>query len=427
MYVMTDRVGAIVLMVLSLWCLGSWPAFFNVLERRGRVPMHTYMDYTIATYCVAIGFALTLGEIGPSSAEYPNFTTQLFQDNGPSVAFAMGGGLALCLGNISMQYALAFVGISLTEVVSASLAVVVGTSVNYVLDGGMNCAVILFPGVACFLVAVVLGSFCHASNAADITLKLNSKQIVPYRSEDLEETTMNVDFTDCVNAKLLNKQCFTEGIAQVEEGKGSCSSEEWGLETAEAAVGSAEFLQNLEDHRAIKIKGRSVGFGLGIALFSGGCYALFSPLFNLATNDQFHLLKPNVPHLVVYTTFFYFSTSFFICAMVINIYLLYHPLLDIPKSSLRAYLRDWKGRDLAVLAGLVCGFGNGFQFMGGQAAGYAAADAVQALPLVGTLWGILLFGEYHKSSRRTYMLLSAMLIMFGIAVTLLIASSRQRD
>jgi len=127
----------------------------------------------------------------------------------------------------------------------------------------------------------------------------------------------------------------------------------------------------------VQIKGRSVGFGLGIALFSGGCYALFSPLFNLATNDQFHLLKPNVPHLVVYTTFFYFSTSFFICAMVINIYLLYHPLLDIPKSSLRAYLRDWKGRDLAVLAGLVCGFGNGFQFMGGQAAGYAAADAVQ--------------------------------------------------
>lgn len=51
---------------------------------------------------------------------------------------------------------------------------------------------------------------------------------------------------------------------------------------------------------------------------------------------------------------------------------------------------------------------------------------VQALPLVGTLWGILLFGEYHKSSRRTYMLLSAMLIMFAVAVTLLIASSSQR-
>lgn len=31
--------------------------------------------------------------------------------------------------------------------------------------------------------------------------------------------------------------------------------------------------------------------------------------------------------------------------------------------------------------------GNGFQFMAGQAAGYAAADAVQALPLVSTFWG----------------------------------------
>lgn len=33
--------------------------------------------------------------------------------------------------------------------------------------------------------------------------------------------------------------------------------------------------------------------------------------------------------------------------------------------------------------------GNGFQFMAGQAAGYAAADAVQALPLVSTIWGAL--------------------------------------
>ena len=45
------------------------------------------------------------------------------------------------------------------------------------------------------------------------------------------------------------------------------------------------------------------------------------------------------------------------------------------------------------MAGTICGFGNGFQFMAGQAAGYAAADAVQALPLVSTIWGIFLFGR----------------------------------
>ena len=79
MYVMKDEVGAIALMVVSLWCLGSWPALFNVLEQRGRVPMHTYLDYTIANFAVALLFAFTLGEIGPGTNEFPNFITQLFQ------------------------------------------------------------------------------------------------------------------------------------------------------------------------------------------------------------------------------------------------------------------------------------------------------------------------------------------------------------
>lgn len=134
MYVMQSEEGAIVLMIVSLWCLGSWPALFNLLERRGRVPMHTYLDYTFANYAVAVCFALTVGNLGPDSPQEPNFVKQLFQANGPSVAFALAGGLALCLGNICLQYSLAFVGISLTEVVSASVAVVLGTHIPEILS-----------------------------------------------------------------------------------------------------------------------------------------------------------------------------------------------------------------------------------------------------------------------------------------------------
>ena len=50
----------------------------------------------------------------------------------------------------------------------------------------------------------------------------------------------------------------------------------------------------------------------------------------------------------------------------------------------------------------------------------------QALPLVSTFWGILLFGEYRKSSRRTYILLGSMLFMFIAAVGVLMASSGHR-
>lgn len=50
----------------------------------------------------------------------------------------------------------------------------------------------------------------------------------------------------------------------------------------------------------------------------------------------------------------------------------------------------------------------------------------QALPLVSTFWGVVLFGEYRRSSRRTYVLLVSMLFMFVVAVGVLMASSGHR-
>lgn len=51
----------------------------------------------------------------------------------------------------------------------------------------------------------------------------------------------------------------------------------------------------------------------------------------------------------------------------------------------------------------------------------------QALPLVSTFWGIYLFGEYRRSSPRTYTLLVGMLVMFTVAVGLLMASAGERE
>ncbi|XP_024397588.1 ureide permease 1 isoform X2 [Physcomitrium patens] len=437
MYAMQDEAGAITLMIVSLWCLGSWPALFNLLERRGRVPMHTYLDYTFSNYSVALLFALTVGNIGPDTPQSPNFLKQLSQENGPSVAFGLAGGLALCLGNICLQYSLAFVGISLTEVVSASVAVVLGTTANYFLDDGLNRASILFPGVACFLVAVVLGSFCHASNVADMQTKIKAAEPLSQMLEDMKSPMKgSEEFTALLVNSSNNHEAYTEYHGDVKRVASSlnvlssshnsdCKSRK-PEPLSKGVVANAEYLLNLESHRAIKVNGKSVVFGLGIALITGLCYAAFSPLFNVATNDQFHLLKPGIPHLVVYTSFFYFSTAFLICSVVLNVYLLYHPVLGIPKSSLTMYCQDREGRHIAIVAGLLCGVGNGFQFMGGQAAGYAAADAVQALPLVGTLWGVFLFKEYHGSSRKTYILLIGMLLMFLTAVVMLVASSMPR-
>ncbi|XP_061347327.1 ureide permease 1-like isoform X1 [Gastrolobium bilobum] len=388
MYLVESKGGAIGCMLLSLFFLGTWPAVMTMLERRGRLPQHTYLDYTLTNLLAAVLIAFTLGEIGNNK---PNFLSQLSQHNLPSVLFAMAGGVVLSVGNLSTQYAWAFVGLSVVEVISSSITVVIGTTLNYFLDDRINKAEILFPGVGCFLIAVCLGSAVHSSNSADNKAKLN------------DYSSLNRD--------------RAQYVLDLENGSDPAYK---------AQAGTAVFLIELEKRRSIKVFGKSTFIGLAITFFAGVCFSLFSPAFNLATNDQWHTLKKGVPHLSVYTAFFYFSVSGFVIAIILNITFLYHPILNLPKSSLKAYLRDWDGRGWAFLAGLLCGFGNGLQFMGGQAAGYAAADAVQALPLVSTFWGILLFGEYRKSSRRTYILLGGMLLMFIAAVAVLMASAGHR-
>lgn len=384
-------------MLLALSFLGTWPALLTLLERRGRLPQHTYLDYTITNLLAAVIIAFTFGEIGN---QRPNFLEQLSQDNWPSVLFAMAGGIVLSLGNLATQYAWAFVGLSVTEVISSSITVVIGTTLNYFLDDKINKAEILFPGVGCFLIAVCFGSAVHKSNAADNDAKLISHS------------------KDGAANKDAHASKETDASKDVESGSAAMSEK--------AKYGTAHFLIELENKRAIKVFGKGTFIGLAITFFAGVCFSLFSPAFNLATNDQWNTLKDGVPHLSVYTAFFYFSVSCFVVAIILNISFLYRPILGLPKSSLKGYVSDWNGRGWALLAGLLCGFGNGLQFMGGQAAGYAAADAVQALPLVSTFWGMLLFGEYRRSSRRTYVLLVGMLSMFIVAVGVLMASSGHR-
>lgn len=126
MYVVESKGGAIACMLFALFFLGTWPALLTLLERRGRLPQHTYLDYSITNLLAAVIIAFTFGQIGQSSDDNPNFIQQLYQENWPSVLFAMAGGIVLSLGNLSTQYAFAFVGLSVTEVITASITVVIG-------------------------------------------------------------------------------------------------------------------------------------------------------------------------------------------------------------------------------------------------------------------------------------------------------------
>ncbi|CAN6283308.1 unnamed protein product [Urochloa humidicola] len=406
MYAVENKGGAITLMLVALLFGGTFGPLMLFLERRGRLPQHIYLDYSIANFLAAVFIAVTLGQIGESSTEMPNFFTQLTQikDNWPSILFAMAGGLALNLGGVVSQYVWAFVGLSVAYVIMCSLTVVLGTTMNYFLDGRINRAEIFFPGVACFLIAVFLCAAVHSSNAKD-------------KEEKLRISGGNFS-TNRTNSDVELSTSITDTAPRNGDNDGHNAS-------SQSKPGTAEFIELVEKRRSIKVIGSSKLLGIGLAFFAGLCFSIFAPAFNLATNDQWHVLKKDVPHLVVYT-FFYFSVSGFVLGFCVNVWFLYRPLVGVPKSTIGAYINDWNGRHWALLAGLLCGFANGFQFMGGQAAGFATADVVQAVPLVSTFWDVVLFGEYRRSSWRTYLLLASMLTMFVIALAVLLASAGHR-
>lgn len=77
MYLVKDIDGAIALMAAALVLLGTWPVVLAVLERRGRLPQHTFLDFSLTNFLAAVLVGLTFGQIGPDSPDTPNFLTQL--------------------------------------------------------------------------------------------------------------------------------------------------------------------------------------------------------------------------------------------------------------------------------------------------------------------------------------------------------------
>lgn len=110
--------------------------------------------------------------------------------------------------------------------------------------------------------------------------------------------------------------------------------------------------------------------------------------FILATNDQWHTLKQGVPHFTIYFAFFYLLVSCFFIAVILNVVFLTTLCLICPRQhSMHIYLNDWDGRGSA-LAGFLCGFGNGLEFMSGQGPGYAASASVQVIFFT-SLWFVI--------------------------------------
>lgn len=392
MLVVETRDLALVFMVIGILMLGTWPAVWNFVERKGRHPGHTFIDYGIAYTMTAVVIAMICGQVGSAKPGLPNISEQITESNGKCVAFAVLGGFILSIGNICLQYTVALLGLSVGVPFICALTIIVGVSINYKLDSGLNDAAILFPGVACAFVAVMLGGLAHIEN----------QQFLRSKGDPFAE------------GKDGKAEQGGKDIAPVED-------TDIGM-----TQNKDKFLSLYNPQRAIKAGEKPKWLGILTGTIAGVAISLFSPLFNIATNDNFGLLPPGTTKLSVWLANLYFGLAFGFGAVALNVFFLYYPPFGTAPSSISAYLKDHKLRGWAFFTGFLCSSGNLAEFLGGQAAGYAAAAMVQAFPLVGTLWGILLFKEFWGTSKKAILLLVLEICFYIAAMSLLGASAKAR-
>ena len=295
----------------------------------------------------------------------------------PLILSAMLGGAALSFGNISFQWATAVYGAPLTTVLAmqASLTVILGTSINYLLEPEMTARPdLLLTGVGVFLVAIGL-----ATRAQNVYLQQQRQRLV----DDMMENS----------SRMTGATGGVMEYADVE---------------FHYAIGSFdnETYYSVEEEQESQRRFRT---GTMIALMGGLAFGFFSPAFNVAVNDPFgwndgqqdngadNRIDERDSSLLVFYANLWFSLSFGVASVVGNLALLKFELQDQNvEEIIWAYVTQasWMDRRVALLAGIVCAAGNVLQFHGGQLVGYATADLVQAYPLVSTLWDILWFGEF---------------------------------
>jgi glucose uptake protein len=155
MYLPETYQSALMLMILSMLCWGSWA---NTLKLCPRYRFQLfYWDYAIGLALAALVLGLTAGSMGNSGPE--------LLDDLPATAhilifYAAVGGAVFNVANLLLVAAIDVAGLAVAFPVGIGLALVIGAVSNYVIKPEGN-PLLLFGGVALVAVAIVLDAMAY--------------------------------------------------------------------------------------------------------------------------------------------------------------------------------------------------------------------------------------------------------------------------
>jgi glucose uptake protein len=150
--------SALLLIILSMVCWGSWANSFK-LAGKWRFELF-YYDYSLGVLIAAIVAAYTFGSMGNELS----FSDNLLIAMKRNMAWAVAGGVVFNLANMLLVAAISVAGLAVAFPVGIGLALVVGVIWNYFLNPQGN-PFLLGGGVILVVGAIVVDALAYAAHA----------------------------------------------------------------------------------------------------------------------------------------------------------------------------------------------------------------------------------------------------------------------
>ena len=164
MFVIESYLIAVFFCFVTMLCWGSWSNTQKLVSTNWRFELYCW-DFVNGIVLAALIFALTLGSYGDHGR---SFIEDIQQSDNNSIWSAILGGIIFNAANILFMAAISFAGMSVAFSVGAGLSLVLGVIVNF-LDSPVGNIMLLFPGVALIVIAILLNARAYRKMAAGAT------------------------------------------------------------------------------------------------------------------------------------------------------------------------------------------------------------------------------------------------------------------
>ena len=154
MFIPQTYQAALLLMILSMICWGSWANTLK-LAPGFRFQLY-YWDYVIGLTAGAVLWGFTAGTLGRGVP----FLEAVMNTPGDVIAYAIFGGIIFNIANLLLVAAIDVAGLAVAFPVGIGLALIVGTISNYIVQPAAN-PLLIFSGVALVTVAIILDAAAY--------------------------------------------------------------------------------------------------------------------------------------------------------------------------------------------------------------------------------------------------------------------------